>query len=66
MSHKKRLVLTYRLESAMDILDTLKRRNKENSLSPRVFRIPRQVDAVKDFNSWTKVWNKEFKVVQAK
>ncbi|KAL8593846.1 hypothetical protein ACOMHN_065323 [Nucella lapillus] len=66
LSHQRRLVLTYRLESAMDILDTLKRRNKENSLSPRVFRIPRQVDAVRDFNSWTKVWNKEFKVAHGK
>ncbi|XP_076468159.1 uncharacterized protein LOC143298985 [Babylonia areolata] len=64
LSHRKRLVLTYRLESAMDILDTLKRRNMENSLSPRVFRIPRKVDAVRDFNCWTTVWQKEFKEVQ--
>ena len=66
LSHNKRLVLTYRLESAMDILDTIKRRNKENSLSPRVFRISRKMDTVKDFNSWTKVWTKEFKEVHAK
>lgn len=65
LSHNKRLVLTYRLESAMDILDTLKERNKEYSLSPRVVRRARQVDAVRDFNSWTRVWKKEFKEVQA-
>ena len=66
LSHNKRLVLTYRLESAMDILDTIKKRNKENSLSPRVFHISRKMDTVKDFNSWTRVWNKEFKEVHAK
>ena len=67
LSHNKRLVMTYRLESAMGLLDNLKKREEaESSLSPRAARASKHVDAVKDFNSWTQVWNKEFKSLQAK
>lgn len=60
LSHQQRLVMSYRLESAMDILDTLTD-DEGHTLSPRVNRSPRPVDAVRDFNCWIRVWNKEFK-----
>nr|KAG5711650.1 hypothetical protein BaRGS_016832 [Batillaria attramentaria] len=41
--HDRRLVLSYRLESAMDILDTIRRRKGEYSLSPRVYSKPRPI-----------------------
>ncbi|XP_076447020.1 uncharacterized protein LOC143284231 [Babylonia areolata] len=73
VSHNKRLVMTYRLESAMDLLDSMKRDDTEHSLSPRVARGHNnthhsnlQGDVVRNFNSWTQVWNKEFKEIQTK
>jgi hypothetical protein len=47
----------------MDILDMLKVKQQEHALSPRNFRYLGQGDAVKDFNCWSKAWNREFKEV---
>lgn len=53
------LVMTYRYESAMDILDSLRERQGQHRLSPRktstVARAP-----VKEYNSWSYVWSREF------
>ncbi|KAL8581281.1 hypothetical protein ACOMHN_028307 [Nucella lapillus] len=66
LSLNKRLVLTHRLQSAMDMLDGLKEKDSELSLSPRLVRGKNRQggDVVKNFNSWSQVWNKEFKEIQ--
>ena len=60
--HDRRLVMTYRLESAMDILDTIRHKRGMVPLSPRVVQESRKITPVTDYNSWATVWCKEFKV----
>ncbi|XP_046554132.1 uncharacterized protein LOC124263516 [Haliotis rubra] len=56
----RRLELTYRMESAMDILDTLRRRHGQPPISPRVRSNKRDIAPIRDYNSWTNVWKREF------
>ncbi|KAK6172570.1 hypothetical protein SNE40_016199 [Patella caerulea] len=60
ISRDRRLVLTYHLESAMDILDTVRHRSGATPISPRVQMCKRPITPVKDYNSWTNVWHQEF------
>ncbi|ESO99968.1 hypothetical protein LOTGIDRAFT_158133 [Lottia gigantea] len=63
---EKRLVLTYRFESAMDILDTLRFQSGCSTISPRVTDNPRKILPLKDFNNWTSVWHNEFETEETK
>ncbi|XP_046354178.2 uncharacterized protein LOC124133723 [Haliotis rufescens] len=56
----RRLELTYRMESAMDILDTLRRHHGQPPISPRVRLNKRAIAPIRDYNSWTNVWKREF------
>ncbi|XP_067661241.1 uncharacterized protein [Haliotis asinina] len=56
----RRLELTYRMESAMDILDTLRRLHGQPPISPRVRSNKRDIAPIRDYNSWTNVWKREF------
>lgn len=58
---EKQLVLTYRLQSAMDMLDTLRSNDGENPLSPRI-KTARSVIKPVEFNQWTQAWSKEFQL----
>lgn len=60
--HEKRLILSHRLQSAMDILDTVRGNLGQNPLSPRINRYPRQIQPVSDFNQWSSIWSNEFKI----
>ncbi|BFZ14606.1 hypothetical protein BsWGS_17644 [Bradybaena similaris] len=56
----RRIVLSYRIENAMDILDTIKTKS-EQALSPRVKCQPhRPIAPLRDFNRWTDQWATEF------
>ena len=59
-SKDRQLVMTYRYQCAMDILDNIRQQMGLQPLSPRV-KTPKTT-AVKEFNSWSYVWNKEFEV----
>lgn len=61
VSKEKQLVLTYRLQSAMDMLDTLRSHDGENSLSPRIKSAKSVIKPV-EFNQWTQAWSKEFQL----
>lgn len=58
---EKQLVMTYRLQSAMDMLDTLRTRDGENPLSPRIKSAKSVIKPV-EFNQWTQAWSKEFQL----
>lgn len=58
---EKQLVLTYRLQSAMDMLDTLRSHDGENPLSPRIKSAKHDIKPV-EFNQWTQAWSREFKL----
>ncbi|CAL1537917.1 unnamed protein product [Lymnaea stagnalis] len=61
LPHDRRIVLSYRMERAMDILDTI-RPKWEHALSPRVKDVTRRLDApVTDYNRWAEQWATEFK-----
>lgn len=56
----RRIVLSYRIENAMDILDTIKTKS-EQALSPRVKCQPhRPIAPLRDFNRWSDQWATEF------
>lgn len=57
----KQLVLTYRLQSAMDMLDTLRSHDGENPLSPRIKSAHSEIKPL-DFNKWTQAWSREFQL----
>lgn len=59
---ERRLILSHRLQSAMDILDTVRGNMGQNPLSPRINRYPRQIQPVSDFNQWSSIWSSEFKI----
>ena len=59
-SKDRQLVMTYRYQCAMDILDNIRQEMGLQPLSPRV-KTPKST-AVKEFNSWSYVLNKEFEV----
>lgn len=59
----RRLMMTHRLESAMDILDAMKC-SGEIYLSPRLRR--KKSVPLADYNSWVHEWNKEFRVEHGK
>ncbi|XP_060564066.1 uncharacterized protein LOC132723377 [Ruditapes philippinarum] len=56
---KKKLVMTYRYQRAMDILDSLREHQGVHALSPRK-RDDRRIEPLKDYNSWSHVWTREF------
>ena len=56
---ERQLVMTYRYQSVMDILDSLREHQGMHPLSPRK-KEDRQIEPVKDFNSWSRVWTREF------
>lgn len=56
---EKQLVLTYRYHNAMDFLDMLREQQGLHRLSPREPTFV-QTEPVKDFNTWSYVWNREF------
>ncbi|CAC5422775.1 unnamed protein product [Mytilus coruscus] len=59
---EKRLVLSHRLQSAMDILDTVRGNFGCHSISPRIKGYPRKIKPVSDFNQWSTIWSDEFKI----
>lgn len=60
---QKQLVISYRLQSAMDILDTVRNGLGFNYTSPRVKASVKPIRPVKDYNRWSSVWGKEFNVL---
>ena len=63
LPYTRRLVLSYRMESAMDILDKIKPET-ELPLSPRVkgqMPCPHISQPVREFNRWSTQWATEFK-----
>ncbi|XP_060080733.1 uncharacterized protein LOC132560095 [Ylistrum balloti] len=60
---EKQLVLSYRLQSAMDILDTVRDGLGDNYTSPRIRASNnKMIKPVLDYNKWTGVWGREFNV----
>ncbi|XP_071124385.1 uncharacterized protein [Mytilus edulis] len=59
---EKRLILSHRLQSAMDILDTVRGNFGCHSISPRIKGYPRKIKPVSDFNQWSTIWSDEFKI----
>ncbi|KAJ8298407.1 hypothetical protein KUTeg_024938 [Tegillarca granosa] len=57
---ERQLITTYRLQSIMDILDTVRSKMGQHALSPRIKKYPDEIKPVTDFNKWTTVWSKEF------
>lgn len=57
---ERQLITTYRLQSIMDILDTVRSKMGQQALSPRIKSYPGEIKPVTDFNKWTTVWSKEF------
>ncbi|KAH9494570.1 hypothetical protein Btru_019883 [Bulinus truncatus] len=56
---ERQIVLSHRLERAMDLVDTM-RPQWENTLSPRI--TGRREAPVGDYNHWADQWAKEFKI----
>lgn len=61
---EKRIILSQRLQSAMDILDTVRDSSDRNTISPRIKQYPRKIHPVSDFNQWSSVWSNEFKIIK--
>ncbi|XP_021362120.1 uncharacterized protein LOC110455969 isoform X2 [Mizuhopecten yessoensis] len=60
---EKQLVLSYRLQSAMDILDTVRDGLGYNYTSPRIrANTSKGIKPVLDYNKWAGVWGQEFNV----
>ncbi|KAL3880576.1 hypothetical protein ACJMK2_032823 [Sinanodonta woodiana] len=59
----RQLVMTYRYQSAMDILDTIRKQLGMHLLSPRVMRNNQEIKPLQDYNTWANIWNQEFKIV---
>ena len=59
-SKDRQLMMTYRYQCAMDILDNIKQKMGLHPLSPRM-KAPKATP-VKEFNSWSYNWNNEFEV----
>jgi hypothetical protein len=56
---KKQLVITYRFQSAMDILDTIRDKNGHLVTSPRLKE--KTLNPLDSYSSWKITWSKEFK-----
>lgn len=56
---EKQLIMTYRYQHAMDILDNLRKHQGLHALSPRV-KTKTTNEPLKDYNSWSNVWAREF------
>lgn len=56
---KKQLVITYRFQSAMDILDTMRDKKGHLVTSPRLKE--KTINPVDSYSSWKTTWSKEFK-----
>ncbi|KAL4235197.1 hypothetical protein ACF0H5_006835 [Mactra antiquata] len=56
---EKQLVLTYRYQRAMDLLDTLRKSQGLYPLSPRK-SVQDQVEPLKEYNDWSYVWTHHF------
>ena len=59
-----KLVMTYRYESAMDILDALRERQGMYRLSPRKTSTVTAAP-IKEYNSWSYVWSNQFEPAHA-
>ena len=59
-SKDRQLMMTYRYQCAMDILDNIKQKMGLHPLSPRMKAV--KATPVKEFNSWSYNWNNEFEV----
>ena len=59
-SKDRQLMMTYRYQCAMDILDNIKQQMGLHPLSPRMKSV--KATPVKEFNSWSYNWNNEFEV----
>ncbi|KAK3086498.1 hypothetical protein FSP39_019283 [Pinctada imbricata] len=64
--YHKQLVLTHRLQSAMDILDTVRGNMGMHAISPRIQTNSQDSNPVQDYNSWIRVWNTEFQISKPK
>lgn len=62
----KRRIISYRLQNAMDILDTLKNSAGQHTVSPRLKTYQSPISPVKAYNKWTDLWKTDFKTVQVK
>lgn len=62
---KKQLVMTYRYQRAMDILDNLREHQGLHVLSPRVKGMCLE-EPLKEYNTWSYVWTHEFEPKNAK
>lgn len=62
---EKQLVMTYRYQRAMDILDNLREHQGMHVLSPRVKGMCLE-EPLKEYNSWSYVWTHEFEPKKAK
>ncbi|XP_045206733.2 uncharacterized protein LOC123558972 [Mercenaria mercenaria] len=63
-SKEKQLVMTYRYQRAMDILDSIRENQGIQPLSPRR-KESRHIEPLKDYNSWSHVWTHEFEPKRA-
>lgn len=61
---ERKIILSQRLQSAMDILDTVRGSGDLNTISPRIKKYPRKIQPVSDFNQWSSLWSNEFKIVK--
>lgn len=59
IQQKQKLVMTYRYQSAMDVLDILREQQGMHRLSPRVSTV-RPIEPVREYNTWSHVWSREF------
>ncbi|KAK3592839.1 hypothetical protein CHS0354_028915 [Potamilus streckersoni] len=59
----RQLVMTYRYQSVMDILDTIRKQLGMHLLSPRVMGNHQEIKPLQDYNMWANAWNQEFKIV---
>lgn len=58
-SKEKQLVLTYRYQRAMDLLDVLRRSQGSYTLSPRK-SLDEKVEPLQEYNNWAYVWTHHF------
>lgn len=56
---EQQLVMTYRYQRAMDILDNIRMHQGWHALSPRM-KAEHRIEPLKEYNSWSYVWNHEF------
>ena len=59
VSKEKQLRLSYRFQTAMNILDALRDSKGQLITSPRSMKLG-EINPVKNYNTWSKGWSKEF------